>query len=86
MTMAPDFGYLWTSPAEFRRTTGCYHCCAFIDLIDIKPAPSASAPERWFIRLLSLAPPPDASRGPARESTAHRVAWAAVKRKYQKSG
>jgi cation transport regulator len=28
-----------------------------------------------------------ASRGPAgRESTAHRVAWAAVKRKYRKSG
>lgn len=28
-----------------------------------------------------------AARGPAqRESTAHRVAWAAVKRKYQKSG
>jgi cation transport regulator len=27
-----------------------------------------------------------ASRGPARERTAHRVAWAAVKRKYQKSG
>jgi cation transport regulator len=26
------------------------------------------------------------SRGPARERTAHRVAWAAVKRKYQKSG
>jgi cation transport regulator len=28
-----------------------------------------------------------AARGPAgRESTVHRVAWAAVKRKYQKSG
>jgi cation transport regulator len=27
-----------------------------------------------------------ASRGPARENIAHRVAWAAVKRKYRKSG
>ncbi len=27
-----------------------------------------------------------AARGPTREVTAHRVAWAAVKRKYRKSG
>jgi cation transport regulator len=61
-----------------------------MSVADLPPAVQAHLPlhaQEIYLGAFNNAWTQYAARGPARrESTAHRVAWAAVKRKYRKSG
>lgn len=61
----------------------------YLSVEDLPPSVQAHLPlhaQEIYLGAFNNAWTEYASRGPARESTAHRVAWAAVKRKYQKLG
>lgn len=62
----------------------------YVSVEDLPPSVQAHLPlhgQEIYLSAFNNAWKEYAARGPAqREGTAHRVAWAAVKRKYQKSG
>jgi cation transport regulator len=62
----------------------------YMSIEDLPPTIQAHLPQHAqeiYLSAFNNAWTEYAARGPAeRESTAHRVAWAAVKRNYQKSG